>query len=465
MHIDEQNSHLTFKYKVLLYIAEVLAFSVVWYRYYNLYMFRSHWLRGCGTMILVYMVLYFYFARLYRGWKIATYPIGETIFSHFLAFSFSDLIEYIACSLGARQYVSLIPGLITVLVQLLIAAAMITITKNIYMRKVPPLPTLLVYGGDGVEVLKKKLEFKYMHLFNIEQVLRADAPAETIRKAIGACDTVILYRIDYAMREKLIEDTISLMKRLYVAPVAGDYEFEGFSRRNLIDTPMMKFEYYYDDDIKQFFKRTLDIIFSIFFLVLFSPAFLITMVAIKIEDQGPIFFRQDRVTKDDKVFSILKFRSMRVNADQPGEVNPYRAGGDPRVTRVGNVIRKFRIDELPQFINVLTGDMSIVGPRPERVEHVQKYCEETPEFAYRTRVKAGLTGLAQIYGKYNTSAYDKVLWDIQYIENQSILLDLRIVMLTVKIMFTPESSEGFDENEQEFAAEVESEPEEKRKKS
>ena len=463
--MGDKDSYLTLHFKVILFLSEVCIFLFVWYTYYNFEMFRSHWLRGCGIMILIYMVLYFYFARLYRAWKIATYPIGETIFSHFLSFGFADLIEYIACCLGARKYVDLLPGVLALIVQLLIATILITITKNVYMRNVPPLPTLVIFGENGADRLKGKLEYKYAHLFDIKQMVSADVPKDELKKKIEECDTVILYRVSAEIREKLIEYAVSMKKKLYVAPAAGDYEFEGFSRRNLIDTPMMKFEYYYDDEIKQFFKRALDIIFSVFFLVLFSPAFLITMVAIKIEDHGPVFFRQDRVTKNDKVFSILKFRSMRVNADQPGEVNPYRAGGDPRVTRVGNVIRKFRIDELPQFINVLKGDMSIVGPRPERVEHVQKYCEETPEFAYRTRVKAGLTGLAQIYGKYNTSAYDKVLWDIQYIENQSILLDLRIVMLTVKTMFTPESSEGFDENDQEFAGKTEHEAEEQRMKS
>ena len=121
---------------------------------------------------------------------------------------------------------------------------------------------------------------------------------------------------------------------------------------------------------------------------------------------------------------------------------------DPRITKVGAIIRRFRIDELPQLINILKGDMSVVGPRPERVEHVEKYCKEVPEFAYRMRVKGGLTGYAQVFGKYNTSAYDKLKLDLMYIENQSLLLDLKLVMLTVKALFSAESTEGFGEEKE-----------------
>ena len=159
--------------------------------------------------------------------------------------------------------------------------------------------------------------------------------------------------------------------------------------------------------------------------------------------RSPVFYKQDRCTKDAKVFKIYKFRSMIVDAEKNGFI-PCTSN-DNRITKVGKVIRMTRIDELPQIINILKGDMSFVGPRPERVEHVEKYTKELPEFAYRMRVKGGLTGYAQIYGKYNTSAYDKLRLDLMYIENQSFLLDLKILMLTFKIMFIPESTEGFSE--------------------
>ena len=191
-------------------------------------------------------------------------------------------------------------------------------------------------------------------------------------------------------------------------------------------------------------KRTMDIILSGLVLIVASPIMLLTALAIKLEDRGPVFFRQKRCTQDERVFEILKFRSMIVGAEKDGEVKPATEH-DPRITKVGRLIRPLRIDELPQLLNILKGDMSIVGPRPERVEHVQKYKELIPEFSYRHKVKAGLTGYAQIMGKYNTSAYDKLKLDLMYIENYSIFQDLKLILMTIKILFKKESSEGFQQ--------------------
>ena len=183
-------------------------------------------------------------------------------------------------------------------------------------------------------------------------------------------------------------------------------------------------------------------------LIITSPILAVVAIAIKAEDHGPVFYKQKRCTKNGKVFEIIKFRSMIVDAEKEGRSIPATKG-DPRITRVGRIIRMIRVDELPQIINVLKGDMSLVGPRPERVEHVEEYTRQIPEFAYRMRVKGGLTGYAQIYGKYNTSPYDKLRLDLQYIEKQSTLLDFKLLLLTIKIMFVPESSEGFSEAQSE----------------
>ena len=164
----------------------------------------------------------------------------------------------------------------------------------------------------------------------------------------------------------------------------------------------------------------------------------------KVEETGGANFLF--VTKDGKVFKIIKFRSMKVDADadRGGEAHSATVDDD-RITPVGRVIRACRMDEFPQIFNILKGDMSVVGPRPECVENVERYLQEVPEFAYRHKVKAGLTGYAQIYGKYNTTAYDKLKLDLFYIENYSIRTDLRLIFMTVKVLFMKESTEGFDE--------------------
>jgi len=178
-------------------------------------------------------------------------------------------------------------------------------------------------------------------------------------------------------------------------------------------------------------------------MVVALPVMLVIAAAIKLDDHGPVFYKQERVTLDGKLFKILKFRSMIVNAEKDGKSIPA-TDNDPRITRVGKFIRATRLDELPQILNILKGDMSIVGPRPERLEHVEKYSKDIPEFNYRLKVKGGLTGYAQIYGKYNTSAYDKLRLDLMYIENYSILLDIKLILMTVRILFKKESTEGFD---------------------
>ena len=181
----------------------------------------------------------------------------------------------------------------------------------------------------------------------------------------------------------------------------------------------------------------LDILVSGLGLLILSPIMLIIAIAIKVEDGGPVFYKQKRVTKGARVFDILKFRSMIVDAEKGGYDLSMRANGrDPRITKVGNVIRAIRVDELPQLLNILKGDMTIVGPRPERVENVEAYSHEMPEWHFREEVKAGLTGYAQIYGKYNTSAYDKLRLDLMYIENYSLLLDIRLIFQTVRILLS-----------------------------
>ena len=263
---------------------------------------------------------------------------------------------------------------------------------------------------------------------------------------------IIFYEVSSRKRAEVIWYCMQSRKSLYVTPQLGEITMEGFGARHLIDTPMMKYEYRSERFWYNLAKRIGDILLSLIALIILSPLLLLTALLIKIEDRGPVFFRQKRCTKNGKVFEILKFRSMIVDAEKGGETIPCRTG-DPRITHVGRVIRKLRIDEFPQIINVLKGDMSIVGPRPERVEHVEAYTKEIPEFSYRLRVKGGLTGYAQIYGKYNTSPYDKLRLDLQYIEKQSLLMDLKLILLTVKIMFVPESTEGFTQKRSEQIAE------------
>ena len=191
---------------------------------------------------------------------------------------------------------------------------------------------------------------------------------------------------------------------------------------------------------QRFLKRAMDIVVSALGLMVLCPLMLLCALAIKLCDGGPVFYRQDRVTGDNRIFSIFKFRTM-----QPGVGNIHRSASvnDDRITPVGRILRRTRMDELPQLINILRGDMSLVGPRPEMVDNVKKYLGELPAFTYRTRMKAGLTGYAQIEGKYNTSPRDKLILDLMYIENYSVWLDVKLIIFTLRVFFKKDSTEGF----------------------
>ena len=215
---------------------------------------------------------------------------------------------------------------------------------------------------------------------------------------------------------------------------------------HLFDTPIMLIREYSIKIEQRAVKRLIDIVFSLLLIIITSPIMLITAIIIKAYDHGPIFYRQIRCTLDQKEFEIMKFRSMRVDAEKDG-VARLAAKNDSRITPIGKFIRSCRIDELPQLFNILAGDMSFIGPRPERPEIIQQYMSDMPEFAYRMKVKAGLAGYAQVYGKYNTTPYDKLKLDLTYIQNYSVWLDIKLMLLTLKILFTPESTEGVEENQ------------------
>ncbi|GFI45240.1 putative sugar transferase EpsL [Lachnospiraceae bacterium] len=445
MNLLEEKDKLVSKSKKIVNLYIVFLFSLVWLCYYNKFVFGVNRMAGGIVSIFIYYIIYNYFAKLYRAYKIATYKISEIIFSQFLAIGLADTVLYVECCLASHRYVDILPGLLTSGIQLAGMVVWVIYAKQYFVRYIEANSTLVIYGREDYEEFVWKLKRKYEHLFQVKECVRlGQCTAEELHNKIDLYDTVILYEITGGGRTGTMEYCIEHQKNLYITPKISDIILQGFEERTLIDTPLFKYEYNYLGARQYRTKRLLDLAVSITALLVAAVPMMATAAAIKLEDHGPVFFKQKRCTVNGRVFEIIKFRSMVTDAEKKGEVIPC-TDRDPRITRVGGIIRRFRIDELPQIFNILKGDMSVVGPRPERVEHVQKYCEEVPEFAYRMRVKGGLTGYAQIFGKYNTSAYDKLKLDLMYIENQSFLLDLKMIMLTVKTLFTAESTEGFEE--------------------
>lgn len=431
--------------RTLLVLCNVGLFAFVWGKYYNYYAFDTHLTAGllfsCGVFAMVYLFL----CNLYKSFRIASMQIGETVFSQLLCFGIADLLLYAECCLIHNKLVNIIPGAVIVVAQLFGTAVIVVGAKRYMLGHLKAQNTIVVYGRcvreKEISEFEHRLLNKYAHLFHITKKINEKDITFCMSREIMNCDTVILYEVSHRTRKNVMKFAIDHKKALYFTPTVEDITLQGCTEKHLLDTPLQKYNYVYETTTDYTGKRVFDIVFSLLLLVVASPLMLLSALAIKLEDGGPVFFKQDRCTKGGEVFQIIKFRSMIVDAEKDG-VTPCTEHDD-RITKVGHVIRMTRLDELPQLLNILKGDMSFVGPRPERVEHVEQYTKDLPEFAYRMRVKGGLTGYAQIYGKYNTSAYDKLRLDLLYIENQSFFLDLKLILLTLKIMFIPESTEGF----------------------
>ena len=310
---------------------------------------------------------------------------------------------------------------------------------DLYRKLVPPIKILIVSGKDND--VKEKVD-QIFQKYHVEKVISCDEPDDLIRLEAERHEAVLINDIPAQKENTIVKMCFDMNKRVYLIPKISDILIKGSENLNVMDTPLYLSRNFGMTFWNRAMKRFFDIVLSGFAIVLLSPVMLLTAIAIKLEDHGPVFFKQERVTRGGKRFMIIKFRSMIVDAEKDGR--PHPAGvADDRITKVGRIIRAYRIDELPQMFNIFLGQMSIVGPRPERWEHVEKYKSEIPEFSFREKVKGGLTGYAQVYGKYNTTALDKLKLDLIYITEFSIILDLQIIIETIKILFMKDSTEGF----------------------
>lgn len=431
---------------ILIAIAAVM-FIYVWtdYVYINNHTGYLLGIGNVGLATIIYVTLLLIFGRFFRAFGIGVERKTKQIIGMALSLCFTDFIEILVSSTIQNNFRYVIDfawryALLAICQSVLLGLIMIMM-NFLYKRWVKPLPIVLIYGDYENNLADKidGLSYKY----KIEKSYKYDDPSIDLNDIVVNSINVLINDVPAHVENKILKLCFDHDIRVYVVPKIADIILKSSDSINVIDTPL-----YLNRNLgmsfgQRFLKRTFDILFSGLAVILLSPIFLITALAIKLEDHGPVFFKQERVTKGGKHFMILKFRSMIVNAEKDGR--PHPAGEkDDRITKIGRIIRAVRIDELPQLFNILKGDMSIVGPRPERYEHVMKYTQDIPEFRFREKVKGGLTGYAQVYGKYNTTALDKLKLDLTYIANYSIMLDFQIIFETFKILFQKESTEGFD---------------------
>lgn len=263
-----------------------------------------------------------------------------------------------------------------------------------------------------------------------QKVFITDVSLSDIRKYIMKNDEIYLHDIASENRNDCLKICFECNKPVYFTSKISDMELRTAAVTQDGESPLFYKDSHKISGVSAAVKRCCDIVLSGICLVILSPIFIIIALAIKLEDGDAVFYRQVRCTKDMKEFHIIKFRSMVAGAEE--QLGPRLADKkDSRLTKVGYVLRKCKLDELPQLINIFVGDMSFVGPRPERPELIQETIKNVPEFVFRTTVKAGLTGYAQVHGDYHTDFLDKLKWDIMYIENYSLLLDLKILIMTI----------------------------------
>ena len=424
----------------LIVALETAVMTYVWVNYYNTELPKAYDFWVHVFIAAVYMVLLFAASAMYGGLKIGSYRMIELMFSESIATILTNIVFYAIVCLLAYHFPTPVPLILGTMLQGLLIAGWILGSTYIFRKLFPPLDVLLIYDGTQKDLFVEKVKTR-RHQFSINESVRATGSDEEIQAAIDKHAAVMLWDVTTERRNKIFKYCYERSVETYVMPKIMDIILRGSQTLHFFDTPLLLTKSSPIEAEQLLIKRLFDIVFSLVLIVITSPLMLLTALAVKLYDGGPVFYKQIRCTRDDKQFHIVKFRSMIVGAEKDGRAR-LASQHDDRITPVGRLIRKIRIDELPQLFNVLSGSMSFVGPRPERPEIIEKYVESMPEFRYRTKVKAGLTGYAQIYGKYNTRPHDKLKLDLYYIENFSVWLDLRLIIQTVKILFKPESTEG-----------------------
>lgn len=436
--------------KALNVILMTLPFIACWFGYYADRIVAPYYRMGNWAVIGLFVVLYVIFARVYDAFLVSVNRISEMIYSQGLAVLISDGILFVVIWLLSRHFPNLLPGLAALAVQLLLAAVWSTIAHKWYYAAFPPKKSAIIYGRRyGMEKLIR--EYGLAKKFDIQLTASAEACVEDLSVLLDM-DTVFVSGVSSHDRNVIVKYCIANDIDAYVLPRIGDIIMSSAKKMHMFHLPMLRVERCNPHPEQVFVKRLFDIAVSAAVLLVASPIMIVTAIAIKATDGGPVFYKQTRLTKNGREFKVLKFRSMRVDAEKDGVARLSTGSKDSRITPVGRIIRKVRIDELPQLLNILGGSMSVVGPRPERPEIAAQYEQELPEFRLRLQVKAGLTGYAQVYGKYNTTPYDKLQMDLMYIANPCFLEDLRIIFATVKILFIPESTDGIAEGQTTAAA-------------
>ncbi len=449
---DNQNSRQFEQYKrivkflssFVIVLLELAIYHYVWMNYYNRNMTVAFWRRGNWLVLGEYLVLLLVLHHTYGGLKVGIYKYWNLVYSHMISILGVNAFSYVQVVLFDKKMHSPTALITMTMVDLVLVMLWAGIFKKVYNFLFPRKRLLLVYGKKPMFHLLNRIgsrEDKY----EIAMKVSVERGIDRIIKMAQDYDGVIVGDIPARARNQLLKLCYAKNIRSYTVPKISDILLRSSDELNIFDSPLYLSRNFGGLAWDQILvKRCLDLLLASVMLIVTAPFFLVIALLIKGTDKGPVFYTQTRLTKDGVEFPIYKFRTMVVDAEKKS--GPVKAGDkDPRVLPVGRFLRATRMDEMPQLINILKGDMSLVGPRPERPELARRITKNIPEFEYRLKVKAGLTGYAQIYGRYCTTSYDKLKLDLTYIRHYSIWLDLKLIFMTPKVLLMKESTEGFED--------------------
>lgn len=425
---------------IVILVVEAGIYWITWNTYFSEAAGTPFFRRGDWLMAAVYSLLLLFFSKMYGGLKIGYLERGNVLYSQVLSVVLVNMFTYLQIALLAKRFLSPVPFLLMFAVQVIAIGIWTFLANQLFEKLFPPRQMLLIYGDRPSLSLMDKMNCR-KDRYQIKEMVHIKKGLEIIEQMIPKYDAVVICDVPSFIRNPILKYCYGQRKRVYMTPKISDILVRSAEDINLFDTPLIMSRNGKMTIEQAFFKRMMDIGLAGAACVVMLPFMAVTALVVKLQDGGPAIYKQKRLTIEGREFYVYKFRSMRVDAENDG-VARLASDKDSRITPVGQFIRKVRLDELPQLFNILKGDMSIVGPRPERPEIAKQYEAEIPEFKYRLRVKAGLTGYAQIFGKYNTTPYDKLKLDLHYIQNYSLMLDVKLMVQTVKILFMKESTEG-----------------------
>ncbi|MGM9952889.1 MAG: sugar transferase [Intestinibaculum porci] len=426
-------------------IIMTLSFAIFWLKYYSHNVARSYAGLWDLSIIIFFMIVYAFCYRLYKSVQVSEHLIRESLFNGLLSNILAIFGAIIVMFVWRAHMFSLVPLLLLLINDTVLCFVFAVIENNTFIRLHRPRKATVILNQNefNMQLLSTKLKAIYAKV----DIIHVDDCLSNIREVLADSDDLYLSDLPEEKRTIIVNYALSQDLDTFVLPQVGDAIMSASHPSHIFHLPIFKIERFNPSIFYLFFKRFFDIVLSLMALIILSPIMIIIAIAIKAEDHGDVFFKQTRLTKNGQEFMILKFRSMTMQAESDGVARLSTGKNDQRVTKVGKIIRPLRLDELPQLINIFKGDMSIVGPRPERPEIANAYVAKVPEFDLRLQAKAGLTGYAQVYGQYNTCPHDKLLMDLSYIATPNLLEDFRLCLATIKVIFVPESTDGIEEGQ------------------